>query len=86
MAKTKKEKSEKEKTIQEALGTYKRQMFVSADWKDPDALVIGFHEACKNFGLHMYYDPEYQGSDTYGIVISDCKLTTKQLNKLCENE
>ena len=77
---------EKEKQIQQALGTRERQKFVSADFKDTDALVTDFREAIEHFGLFMYEDPEMEGGDMYMFVISDEELTQKQLEILCDTE
>ena len=75
--------TEKEKQIQDALGTMKRQMFVQADWKDTEGLIDGFEKALENFGLFMYSDPEMDGSDEYAFVISNEQLTESQISKLC---
>jgi len=78
--------TEKEKAIQGALGTMERQKFVHADWKDMNGLIEGFTEALENFGLFIYDDPECEGSDMYGFVVSNEQLTDKQVAKLCEFE
>ncbi len=76
----------KEKQIQNALGTMESQMFVSADWKDINGLISEFKKALKNFGLFIYDDPEYLGTDMYAFVISNEKLTDAQVAKLCKDE
>ena len=76
-------KKEKENQVQAALGTMKRQMFVSADWKDIVGLLDDFEKALENFGLFMYDDPDMEGSDHYAFVISNEQLTDDQINKLC---
>lgn len=78
--------TEKEKEIQQALGTMKRQMFVQADWKDINRLIEGFEEALENFGLFMYDDPDMEGGDEYAFIISNERLTDKQIAKLCKCE
>ena len=69
----------KEKRIQNALGTMQRQMFVSADWKDTDGLLDDFIKALENFGLFIYADPDVD--DIYSFIISNEKLTDEQVNK-----
>ena len=75
--------TEKEKQVQGALGTMERQIFVQADWKDIDGLLTGFEKALENFGLFMYEDPNWEGTDQYGFVVSNEKLTDEQVRKLC---
>lgn len=72
--------------IQSALGTMERQMFVAADWKDIDGLIDEFKKALKNFGLFMYDDPDFEGTDCYGFIISNEKLIDEQIKKLCTLE
>lgn len=74
--------TEKEKQIQSALGTIERQMFVSADWKDTEGLINDFKKALENFGLFMYRDPD--ADDIHSFIISNEKLTDKQIEKLFE--
>ena len=76
----------KEFEIQLALGTMKPQMFVQTDWKDTARLIEEFIEAIENFGLFVYDDPDAQGSDSYGFIISHEQLTDAQINTLCEND
>ena len=76
--------TEQEKKVQGALGTMHRQMFVSSDWKDTEALIDDFEKALKNFGLYMYIDPD--ADDIYSIIVSNEKLTAKQADKLFDHE
>ncbi|MEA3339251.1 MAG: hypothetical protein U9R15_04735 [Chloroflexota bacterium] len=62
------------------------QEFVYADWKDTNGLIDNFEKAIENFGLFMYDNPECSDSDTYGFIISNKRLTKKQVIKLCEIE
>ena len=78
--------TKKEIEIQNALGTMKKQMFISADWSDIEGLVDEFEKALKNFGLFMYNDPGFEGTDCYGFVISNETLTDEQIAKLCACE
>ena len=73
---------EKEKQIQEALGTRKRIQFISWDWKESP--LDKFEKALEEFGIHMYPDPFYEGSDTEAFILSEKKLTKEQIEKLCK--
>jgi hypothetical protein len=50
---------------------------VAADWKDIEGLCKEFETALKKFGIHMVQDPDMEGSDTYGFILSNRKLTKK---------
>ena len=76
--------TEKEKQVQNALGTMKRQMFVQADGKDTMGLIEDFEKALENFGLFMYDNPDMDDSDEYAFIISNEQLTEEQVNALCE--
>ena len=52
---------------------------VQADWKDAEGLIDGFRKAIKKLGGHVYESPTLKDSDTYGFIISDQKLTRKQI-------
>ena len=78
--------TKKEIEIQSALGTMEKQMFVSADWKDIEGLIESFTEVLKNFGLFIYDDPWFEGTDSYGFVVSNETLTDEQIAKLCACE
>ena len=75
--------TEKEKQIQQALGTMKRQMFVQARWKDINGLLEGLEKALENFGLFLYDHPDMEGSDECTFIISNEELTDKQVAELC---
>ena len=49
------------------------------DWKGSG--IPEFKKAIKAFGLHLYTDPTMDGSDMYGFILSDQKLTKKQIKK-----
>ena len=74
---------EKEAQVQQAIGTRQRQVFIHTDWKNADNLFGGFVKACKNFGLFLYNNPVYKGSNSYGFVMPDQELTDEQLEKIC---
>lgn len=76
--------TEKEKQVQNALGTMKRQMFVQTNWNGINGMVEEFERALKNFGLFMYEDPNWKGTDQYGFIVSNEKLTDEQIVELCE--
>ncbi|MFA6335818.1 MAG: hypothetical protein WCX48_09780 [Bacteroidales bacterium] len=59
--------------------------FISADWKDIDnkgGLIEQFVKAFRSYGLHIYQDSELEGTDMYGFIVSDQKLTKKQIKEL----
>lgn len=57
--------------------------FVTADWKDIDGLVNDFKKSInKVFKGHVYQIPSFKGSDMYGFIISDKKLTKKEIKNL----
>ena len=45
-----------------------------------------FKQALKRFGVYLYSDPYYEGTDTFGIVLSDSKLTPEQVRSLTESQ
>lgn len=53
----------------------------SFDWKEA-ASVEELQEALKPFGIHVYDDPMLDGTDSYGFVFSDHKLSKAELNKI----
>ena len=57
---------------------------VAADWKDTSDLLDNFKVALKNFGLYLIDDPRYEGSDMIGVLISNRKITKKELEKIDE--
>ena len=57
--------------------------FVIADWKDTEELINGFKKAIKKiFNGKVYVAPSCKGTDTYGFIVSDQKLTLKQIHEL----
>jgi hypothetical protein len=60
--------------------------FAGADWKDIDGLATSFTKALKEYGIFVYVDPTTEGSDYCGCVISDVKLTKKQLDAVIKEE
>jgi len=56
--------------------------WVSADWKDTEELIDGFREALEKFGLHMYEDPDFDDTDSYGFIISKTELSDNQIEAL----
>ena len=77
--------TKKEKQIQSALGTMKRQVRVSADLSDVDGIIGEFKEALKNFGLFVYKDPNWEGTSEVELIISNEKLTDGQIEKMGED-
>lgn len=56
---------------------------MAVDWKDIDGMAAAFKKAIeKVFGGKVYNLPLCQGSDTYGFIISDQKLTRKQIKEI----
>lgn len=53
---------------------------VSADVGDVSWLVEGFINAIERLGGYVYDDPRHKGSDMYGFIVSNKKLTKKQIN------
>jgi hypothetical protein len=45
--------------------------YIAADWKDINGLVEQFQSVIEQFGLNIIEDPIYEGSDTFGFIISD---------------
>lgn len=60
--------------------------FVTADYKDFSGFVEQLEKSLKTFGLNMYSDPQTDGSDTIGIIITSHKITDKHLNELSDRE
>jgi len=52
---------------------------VTADWKDIDGLANAFKKAIRKLGAHIYNHPDFEGSDTYGFIVSDKKLSRKKI-------
>jgi len=62
----------------------KNVKFVYADWKDMNGLINGFEKAIEHFGLFIYEDPQTEGTDTYGFIITDKELNVGELQQLSE--
>lgn len=62
----------------------KNVKFVHADWKDMIGLIERFEKAIEHFGLFFYDDPQTEGSDTFGFIISDKELNVGELQQLSE--
>ena len=76
--------TEKEKRIQNALGTMKRQKFIIARWGDIDGYLDGLKEALENFGLFIYPDCNpLDDPGVLGVIISNEELTDTQVEQLC---
>lgn len=59
---------------------------IHADWKEVSPQFLDqLQEELKLFGLTVIDDPICEGSDTYGIIISNRPLTSKELEKHKEN-
>lgn len=58
---------------------------VSSDCRDTDGLVDSFTSALKSFGLHIIEDPRFDGSDMFGFLISNRKITLKELDEIVED-
>lgn len=59
---------------------------VSADWKDVEGLIDGFRDALKKLGVVMISHPDFEGSDTYGFILSNRRLTKAELKDECIDE
>lgn len=56
---------------------------MAVDWKDIDGMAAAFKKAIeKVFGGRVYKLPSCKGSDTYGFIISDQKLTREQIKEI----
>ena len=75
---------EKENQVQAALGTMKRQMFVSADLLDAETLYGAFKKALENFGLFIYTVPDM--SDMHHCIVSNEKLNEHEIRKLFHDD
>lgn len=76
--------TKKEKEIQNALGTIKSQMIVSARWDDYDRVYDELRKALKNFGLFLYQNCHpLDDVGQEGFMISNEKLTDDQVEQVC---
>jgi len=55
---------------------------IGADWKELDDLINQIFEAVKKFGLFVYRRPSFEGSDSYGYIISKVKLSGKEIDEI----
>ena len=77
--------TEKEKQIQGALGTIKRQIMVAADCGDIETFLDELKKALENFGLFMYYNCNpLDDPGVEAIAISNEKLTDTQVEQFCK--
>jgi len=54
----------------------------AADYKDTEELIDGFKEALTRFGIKVYDDPNCEGTDTYGFLLSNEELTEDEVKTL----
>jgi hypothetical protein len=57
---------------------------VSADYRDINGLAEEFSVAIKEIGGYCYENPLFEGSDTYGFIISNKPLTEEEINNYIE--
>ena len=55
---------------------------VTADYKDVEGLIESFEDALHKFGLFIVEDPRFEGSDTFGFLISNREITKKELKDI----
>ena len=56
----------------------------AADYKDTEELIDGFKEALARFGIKVYDDPNCEGTDTYGFLLSNEELTDEEVKELTD--
>lgn len=62
-----------------------KHTFISWDWKlGPSEEELT--EALAPFGLFVYPDPQCEGSDSYGYILSERALTRDEITVLSEDE
>ncbi len=59
-----------------------KSKIITEDWKQPEEVIEQLIEAIEKLGGHVYNLPTCVGSDTYGYIISDKKLTKKKIKKI----
>lgn len=60
---------------------------LSFDWKaSPEDVVEQFRLALRVMGVHVHDLPSFNGSDTVGIVVSDERMTKKDIKQFEEDE
>lgn len=57
-------------------------VYIQADFKDVEELINGFIKAIKMLGGNVYKDPNFEGSDSYGFMVTNHKLTKEELKLL----
>lgn len=55
---------------------------VIADWKDTNDLIAEFKKAIEKLGGRVYLDPTCEGTDAYGFIVSDKKLTRSEIKEI----
>lgn len=59
---------------------------LSFDWKSSgEETAEELKPILKEFGVYVYDDPRYDGTDEVGLVFSDKPLTKKEINGICES-
>jgi hypothetical protein len=58
---------------------------VSAEWGDTSGLLDNLKIALKHLDIHVTDDPRYEG-DLLGIIVSNRKITKKELKTIGEEE
>lgn len=69
----------------EKTGLPKDFQVISADYKDTPGLIEEMKRALHTFGINMYEDPRFAGSDTYSFYLTKEKLSKKQINDIAED-
>jgi len=64
----------------------KKPFLVTADWKDTEGLIDLFAEAIKMLGGHVYEDPNCEGTDQYGFIISPVKMKKKEIKQFSDEQ
>lgn len=61
--------------------------FVQHDWKEfSEAALAQWKRAVKAFGIQVYRDPRCQGSDQFGFILSNRKLSPQAIRYLTREE
>lgn len=55
---------------------------VCAEWGDTAGLLDNLKIALKNLDVYIIDDPRYVESDLLGIIVSNRKITSKELQKI----
>jgi hypothetical protein len=57
--------------------------YVTADWKDIEGLSNSFKKAIeKVFKGKVYLAPSFNGTDSFGFIVSDKPLTRQQIKEI----